>query len=50
MIETPEANLSIGMRQMNGLYGFTLKEIADCLQIHYSTVSKVIGKGAINKK
>ena len=31
-------------------HGYTLKEIADYLQIHYSTVSKVIGRAAINRK
>jgi putative transposase len=31
-------------------HGYALKEIADYLQIHYSTVSKVIAKAAINKK
>ena len=25
-------------------YGYTLKEIADCLEIHYSTVSKILKK------
>jgi hypothetical protein len=31
-------------------YGYTLKEIADYLRIHYTTVSKVIGKAEVNKK
>lgn len=31
-------------------YGYTLKEIADCLGIHYTTVSKVIGKTELKKK
>jgi len=31
-------------------YGYTLKEIADYLGIHYTTVSKVIGKAEVNKK
>jgi len=31
-------------------YGYTLKEIADHLGIHYTTVSKVIGKAGVNKK
>ena len=31
-------------------YGYTLKEIADYLGIHYTTVSKVIGKVDVNKK
>jgi len=31
-------------------YGYTLKEIADYLGIHYTTVSKVIGKAEVDKK
>jgi len=31
-------------------YGYTLKEIADYLGIHYTTVSKLIGKAEVNKK
>jgi hypothetical protein len=31
-------------------YGYTLKEIADYLGIHYTTVSKVIGKAEVNNK
>jgi REP element-mobilizing transposase RayT len=31
-------------------YGYTLKEIADYLGIHYTTVSKVIGRAGVNKK
>jgi hypothetical protein len=31
-------------------YGYTLKEIADYLGIHYTTVSKVIGRAEVNKK
>jgi putative transposase len=30
-------------------HGYTLKEIADYLRIHYTTVSKVIGKAAVSK-
>jgi hypothetical protein len=30
--------------------GYTLKDIADYLEIHYTTVSRVIGKAVINKK
>ena len=31
-------------------HGYTLKEIADYLRIHYTTASKVIGKAAVSKK
>jgi len=31
-------------------HGYTLKEIADYLGIHYTTVSKVIAKAAVSKK
>jgi len=31
-------------------YGYTLKEIADYLGIHYTTVSKVIGRGGASRK
>jgi hypothetical protein len=31
-------------------FGYTLKENADYLGIHYTTVSKVIGKAAVSKK
>jgi DNA-binding MarR family transcriptional regulator len=31
-------------------YGYTLKEIADHLKIHYTTVSKVITKEMENEK
>ena len=31
-------------------HGYTLKDIADYQEIHYTTVSRVIGKAVINKK
>ncbi|MEK6682988.1 MAG: hypothetical protein AABY79_13620 [Nitrospirota bacterium] len=31
-------------------YGYTLKEIADCLKIHYTTVSKVIKQELADKE
>jgi putative transposase len=37
---------SINVAQMN--HGYTLKEIADYLGIHYTTVSKVIAKAAVS--
>ena len=31
-------------------HGYTLKEIADYLEIHYTTVSKVIGKAGVTNR
>ena len=55
LIETIDSTLSQGMRQLNGKqdrndkiwmahvqYGYKIKEIADCLSLHYTTVSKII--------
>jgi len=39
-----------GINTVHMSYRYTLKEIADYLGIHYTTVSKVIGKIGINKK
>jgi len=40
----------MGINTAHMSYGYSLKEIADYLGIHYTTVSKVIGKAEINKK
>jgi putative transposase len=40
----------IGIHAAHMSHGYTLKEIADYLRIHYTTVSKVIAKAAENKK
>jgi hypothetical protein len=37
-----------GINTAHMSYGYTLKEIAGYLGIHYTTVSKVIGKAEVN--
>jgi hypothetical protein len=41
---------NIGIHVAHMSYGYTLKEIADYLRIHYTTVSKVIAKAGVLKK
>jgi hypothetical protein len=43
-----QRDISINAAHMS--HGYTLKEIADYLGIHYTTVSKVVGKAAVSKK
>ena len=43
-----QRDISINAAHMS--HGYTLKEIADYLRIHYLTVSKVIAKAAVSKK
>jgi hypothetical protein len=43
-----QRDISINAAHMS--HGYTLKEIADYLGIHYTTVSKVIAKAAVSKK
>jgi hypothetical protein len=43
-----QRDISINAAHMS--HGYTLKEIADYLRIHYTTVSKVIAKAAVSKK
>jgi DNA-binding MarR family transcriptional regulator len=43
-----QRDISINAAHMS--HGYTLKEIADYLRIHYTTVSKVIAKAAAGKK
>jgi len=38
-----------GIHDAHVKYGYTLKEIADHLRIHYTTVSKVVSKGGWGK-
>jgi len=45
-----KAQRNIRIKAAHIRHGYALKAIADYLQIHYSTVSKVIGTAAINKK
>jgi putative transposase len=40
----------IGINAAHMSYGYNLKEIADYLGTHYTTVSKVIGKSRARKK
>ena len=40
----------LGVQSAHMSHGYTLKEIADYLGIHYTTVSKVIAKGGVGKK
>lgn len=40
----------VGINVAHLSYGYTLKEISDHLQIHYTTASKAIAKAAINEK
>jgi putative transposase len=40
----------LGVKSAHMSHGYTLKEIADYLGIHYTTVSKVITKGGADKK
>ena len=42
LIETPDANLSKGMRQLNG--GYTQKEIGKYYGLHYARISRIIKK------
>jgi len=42
-----QRDIWIGAAHMS--HGYTLKEIADYLGIHYTTVSKVIAKAAVSK-
>jgi putative transposase len=69
LIDTPDGNLSIGMRQLNGIYtqrfnrrhgrvghlfqgrfkavlehGYTQREVADHLEIHFTSVSRILRK------
>jgi putative transposase len=41
---------NIGIKDAHMSHGYKLKEIADHLGIHYTTVSKVIGKVVVSKK
>jgi REP element-mobilizing transposase RayT len=45
-----KAQRDIGINAAHMSHGYTLKEIADYLRIHYTTVSKVIAKTAVSKK
>jgi REP element-mobilizing transposase RayT len=44
LIETPDANLSKGMRQLNEVYTQTFNRIhkEDYLKVHYTTISKAL--------
>ena len=48
--QEPKGQRNAGINTAHMRYGYTLKEIADYLEIHYTTVSKVIGKAEVNKK
>ena len=48
--QEPKGQRDTGINTAHMSYGYTLKEIADYLEIHYTTVSKVIGKAGVNKK
>ena len=45
-----KAQRDIGINAAHMSHGYTLKEIADHLGIHYTTVRKVIAKAAVSKK
>jgi len=45
-----KAQRDISIKAAHMSHGYTLKEIADYLRIHYTTVSKVIAKVAVRKK
>jgi putative transposase len=45
-----KAQRNTSIRNAHMRQGYTLKEIADYLGIHYTTVSKVIAKAEANKK
>ena len=41
VVETPDGNVSRGMRQLNGGV-YTMKQIAEYFGVHYATVSRAI--------
>ncbi len=45
-----KAQRDISIHDAHTSHGYTLKEIADYLAIHYTTVSKVVAKEAVSKK
>ena len=45
-----KAQRNIGIDAAHMSHGYTLKEIADYLQIHYTTVSKVLTRAAVRKR
>jgi putative transposase len=46
LVETPDANLSQGMRQLNASRsgGYTQKQIGDYFGLHYSQISRIVAK------
>lgn len=54
LVETPDGNLSTGMRQLSGSYtqhfnayasgGYTLTEIGEYFGLHYSRISRIRAK------
>ena len=40
LVQTPDANLSAGMRQLNGVY--TMAQLAQHFQVHYTSVSRIV--------
>jgi hypothetical protein len=49
-VQKTKAQRDISINDAHTSHGYTLKEIADYLGIHYTTVSKVIGKAIASKK